>query len=72
MLGPKMHSPFLQRCIKGFVFLGLVWVLVFGVFFWFYSWAMATCWVFLGCLWDLCWATLCILSCILRGVLRFF
>jgi hypothetical protein len=33
---------------------GLVWVLFFGVFFWFYHWVVATCWVlWFGSFWAL-------------------
>jgi hypothetical protein len=56
VLGPKMHFPFLQRCIRGFVSFraggGLLWVVVLGFFLWFTVWLWLLVgflgWVFLG------------------------
>ena len=42
VLGQKMHFPFLQKCIRGFVLVrvggGLLWVVVLGFFIWFTVW----------------------------------
>jgi hypothetical protein len=80
LLGPKMHFPFLQWCIKGFVSFraggGLLWVVVLGFFLWFTVWLWLLVgflgWVFLGFDFGFKLGYLCILSCVSRGALRFF
>jgi hypothetical protein len=80
VLGPKMHFPFLQRCIRGFVFFkaggGLLWVLVLGFFLGFTVWLWLLVgflgWVFLGFDFGFKLGYLCILSYVLRDVLHFF